>query len=214
MRIYQFPAFRIETQLFHAPGAGYDGGLTAGGAQFITPEPGGFSVLEMTPAISDTEWVNPAASALMSRISGQMLRVRLSASPQLAWSRERLDHLNFDLANPTGANNDAQTKFTSASLKGAVTVHIDMTQFAGLLREGHLIGHAFDTYLVDEIAYVGTVAKITVKPPLRRNTAIGDTCLLTPWFTGRISNGADIRAAYNNLGHVKLGNIILTEAIV
>lgn len=214
MRIYDFPAFIIESQLFHAPGAGYDGGLTAGGAQFITPEPGGFSMLEVAPALIDTEWVNPAVSALMSRISGQVLRIRVSATPQVAWSRQRLDHLNFDLAHPTGARNDAQTTFTAGALIGAVTVSIDMAQFGGLLREGHVIGHAFDTYLVDEIEYVGTVANITVKPPLRRNIAFGDICLFTPWFTGRISNGADIRAGYNNMGHVKPGNIIMHEAVI
>lgn len=214
MKIYQFPTFPIEAQLFHAPGAGYDGGLTSGGAQFITPEPGGFSVLEVTPGIIDTEWVDPAASALMSRISGQVLRIRLSSSPQIAWSRERIDRLDEEWSNPAGARNEAHTVFTAASLKGAVTVSIDMAQYGRLLRAGHVIGHAFDTYMVDEIEYVGTVAKITVKPPLRRNIGLGDICLFTPWFTGRISNGADIRAAYNNLGHVKPGNIILQEAVV
>lgn len=214
MKIYQFPAFRVESQLFHAPGAGYDGGLTAGGAQLITPEPGGFSVLEVAPGVSDTEWVNPASSALMSRISGQILRIRLSATPQIAWSRERLDHLDFEFRNPGGAQNDAHTTFTQPGLKGAVTVSIDMAQFGRLLREGHVIGHAFDTYLIDEIEYVGTVANIIVKPPLRRDIAPGDICFFTPWFTGRISNGADIRSSYNSQGHVKLANIILQEAVV
>jgi hypothetical protein len=30
----------------------------------------------------------------------------------------------------------------------------------------------------------------------------------------RISNGADIRAAYNDMGHVKPGNIVLQETVV
>lgn len=78
MKIYAFPTFRIETQLFHVPGAGYDGGLTAGGAQFITPEPGGFGVLEMAPALIDTEWDSPLASWIMSKISGQIFRARMA----------------------------------------------------------------------------------------------------------------------------------------
>jgi len=49
---------------------------------------------------------------------------------------------------------------------------------------------------------------------LRRNIAAGDNCYLRPWFTGRISNGADIRSAYNSMGHVKPGNIVLQEAVV
>lgn len=213
-KIYQFPTFRIETQLFHSPGAGYDGGLTSGGAQFITPEPGGFGVLEITPALVDTEWLAPAASWLMSKISGQVLRVRLDASPQIAWSRARLDHIEFDLVTPTRADNDAITRFTAASLKGSTTVSVDMAQYGRLLREGHVIGHAFDCYLIDEVEYVGTTARLTVTPPLRRDITIGDVALFRPWFTGRISNGADIRAAYDNLGHVKPGNIILQEAVV
>lgn len=214
MKIHQFPTFRIESQLFHVPGAGYDGGLTSGGAQFITTEPGGFSVLEIQPALSDGEWVDPAASWLMSKISGQVFRIRLSRSPQIAWSRMRIDHLDYDWSNRGGAHNDAVTKFTAPALKGAIAVSIDMAQFGRLLRPGHVIGHAFDCYKIDEIEYVGTVANITVMPPLRRDITVGDECLLTPWFTGRISNGADIRAAYNSLGHVKLGNIILQEAVL
>jgi len=213
MKIYQFPKFRIENQLFHAPGAGYDGGLTSGGAQFITPEPGGFSVLEMTLGLADNEWVDPAASWLMSKISGQILRVQLSATPQISWSLERRNHLDFEWIDRSGAKNDAQTKFTAATLKGATTVSIDMARFGHLIRPGHVIGHAFECYLVDEVEYVGTIANITITPPARRNIAINDACLFRPWFTGRISNGAEFRAAYNNLGHVKTGNIVMSEAV-
>lgn len=212
MKIYDFPTFRIESQLFHVPGAGFDGGLTAGGAQFITPEPGGFSVLEIEPALVDNEWIDPAASWLMSKISGQVFRIRLSRTPQIAWSRDRLDRIDYD--NAGQSQTDGVTKFTAASLKGAITVSIDMAQFGHLIRPGHVIGHAFDCYLVDEVTYVGTTATITVTPPLRRNIAINDPCLLTPWFTGRISNGEAIRAAYNSAGHIKPGKIILQEAIV
>lgn len=214
MKIYQFPTFRIENQLFHVPGAGYDGGLTAGGAQFISPEPGGFAVLEVEPSIKDDEWINPAASWLMSKISGQVLRIRLSRSPQIAWSRERIDRLDHEWENRHGARNDAVTSFTVSALKGSIAVSIDISELGRLLRPGHVIGHAFDCYLVDEIEYVGATANIVVTPPLRRDIAAGDVCEFTPWFTGRIANGAEVRAAYNNLGHVKPGKIILTEAVV
>lgn len=213
-KIYQFPTFRIQTQLFHVPGRGYDGGLTAGGAQFITPEPGGFAVLEIAPSLSDTEWLNPAASWLMSKINGQVLRVRLAKSPQIAWSLTRNNHLDYDLLNRAGADSDAATTFIASALKGEVTVKIDISQLGKMIRPGHVIGHAFDCYLVDDVEYAGDVATITVTPPCRRGIHAGDRCLLTPWFTGRISNGADIRAAYNNMGHVKLGNIVLHEAVL
>lgn len=213
-KIYQFPTFRIESQLFHVPGAGYDGGLTAGGAQFITPEPGGFGVLEITPALSDTEWVNPAFSWLMSKISGQIMRVRLAATPQVAWSRARIDHLDWDWVNRDGARNEAVSKFIAPALKGQITASIDVSQFGRLLRPGHVIGHGYDCYLLDEVEYAGNVATLTLSPPLRRDIATNDFCLFTPWFTGRISNGSEVRAAYNNMGHVKPGKIILQEAVV
>ena len=65
-----------------------------------------------------------------------------------------------------------------------------------------------------EIEYSGDTATAIVKPPLRRNIAAGDNAYLRPWFTGRIANGADIRAGYNSMGHVKPGKIILNEAVV
>lgn len=207
-QVYDFPPMLIETQLFHAPGAGYDGGLTAGGAQFITPEPGGFGVLEIAPAIKDDEWQSPTASWIMSKISGQVFRVRLEPSPQIAYSAKRGEMLNEEWSG------DFTATFSTGALKGTVEVEFDLTGVGPIVLPGHVIGHAFDTYLIDEITYAGDVATAIVTPPLRRDIVDGDDCLLRPWFTGRISNGADIRAAYNNMGHVKPGNIIMQEAVL
>ncbi|WPZ05669.1 hypothetical protein [Pelagerythrobacter marinus] len=219
MKIHQFPTFRIETQLFHVPGAGYDGGLTSGGAQFITPEPGGFSVLEMQPAIIDTEWDFPLASWIMSKISGQVFRVRLAPSPQVAYSRKRgmmavLWDNQETWSNQEEWDGDFTATYSEDALKGSTVVKFDLAGVGPIVSPGHVIGHDYDSYLIDEVSYAGSVATATVTPPLRRNIAPGDNCYLRPWFTGRISNGADIRAAYNNLGHVKPGNIILQEAVL
>jgi hypothetical protein len=219
VKIYTFPTFRIETQLFHVPGAGYDGGLTSGGAQFITPEPGGFSVLEIAPALIDTEWDVPLASWIMSKISGQVFRVRLAPSPQVAFSRQRgAVAVPWEggqaWSNQELWDGDFTAQYAAAGLKGAITVQIDLTGVGPIIGPGHVIGHAFDAYLVDEISYDGDVATAVVTPPLRRAIAPGDSCYLRPWFTGRISNGQAIRAAYNSMGHVKPGNIVLQEAVV
>lgn len=218
-KIYQFPTFRIETQLFHSPGAGYDGGLTAGGAQFITREPGGFGVLEIKPAIIDTEWTAPLASWIMSKISGQVFRVRLAPSPQIAFSRRRgMLAVPWDneqpWSNQENWDGDFTARYSAAGLKGSVTLVIDLTGVGPILSPGHVVGHGFNSYLVDEISYAGDTATAIVTPPLRRDVSAGDDCYLRPWFTGRISNGPDIRAAYNNLGHVAPGNIVLHEAVV
>jgi len=219
MKIYQFPTFRIETQLFHSPGAGYDGGLTSGGAQFITPEPGGFGILEMAPAIIETEWDFPLASWVMSKISGQVFRVRLAPSPQIAYSKKRgMTAVPWDNGQSWSNQEDWDGDFTgiysAAGLKGAVTMSFDLTGVGPIVSPGHVVGHDYDTYLIDEISYVGDVATAIVTPPLRRDIAVGDNCYLRPWFTGRISNGGEIRSAYNSMGHVKPGNIVLQEAVL
>lgn len=219
MKIYPFPTFRVETQLFHVPGAGYDGGLTSGGAQFITPEPGGFTVLEMQLALSDTEWQSPLMSWLMSKISGQVFRVRLAPSPQIAFSRQRgavaVPWSNGQTwSNQEEWDGDFTARFAAAGLKGAVTMSIDLTGVGPIVMPGHTVGHEGETYLIDEISYVGDVGSAIVTPPLRRNIAAGENCFLRPWFTGRISNGAEIRSPYNSSGHVKPGLIVLQEAVV
>lgn len=219
MKIYQFPTCRIEKQLFHVPGAGYDGGLTAGGAQFITPEPGGFGVLEIAPAVIDSEWDAPLASWIMSKISGQVFRVRLAPSPQVAYSRKRgMMAVPWDTglqwSNQEDWDGDFTGTFSAAGLKGSVTVQINLAGVGPIVLPGHVIGHEYGCYLIDEIAYEGDIATAVVTPPLRRDITAGDNCYLRPWFTGRISNGAEIRAAYNHLGHVQPGNIILHEAVV
>lgn len=218
-KIYQFPTFRIETQLFHSPGAGYDGGLTSGGAQFITPEPGGFAMLELAPATIDTEWTAPLASWLMSKISGQVFRVRLAPSPQVAFSKQRgMMAVPWDngqtWSNQENWDGDFTAVYSVSALKGTLEVGLDLTGVGPIVSPGHVIGHAYDTYLVDEIAYSGDTATALLDRPLRRNIAGGDNCYLRPWFTGRISNGSEIRAAYNNLGHVTPGKIVLQEAIL
>lgn len=218
-KIYQFPTFRIESQLFHVPGAGYDGGLTAGGAQFITPEPGGFSMLELTTALIDTEWTAPLASWIMSKISGQVFRVRLAPSPQVAYSRRRgMNAVPWDngqaWSNQKDWDGDFTATYSADALQGSVTMRFDLTGVGPIVGPGHVVGHEYDSYLIDEITYEGDIATAVVTPPLARDIAAGDNCYLRPWFTGRIANGADIRAAYNNLGHVKPGKIILHQAKV
>lgn len=215
MKIYDFPALPIMRQLFHVPGAAYDGGLTSGGAQFITPEPGGISVLEIEPDTDITQWDSPTAAWLMSKINGQIFRVRLSRSPQVSWSRKRLDRLDYDWSSPgMSVDANATASFASSAAKGSTVVTVNLSAFGKILQPGHVIGHEFDCYQVDEVSYSGNVATVTVTPPFRRAISAGSDCLLTPWFTGRIANGAEIRSAYDWLGHVKMPNIIFNEAIV
>lgn len=218
-KIYQFPTFRIERQLFYTPGAGYDGGLTSGGAQLITPEPGGFGYLEIASGVIDSEWDAPLASWIMSKISGQVFRVRLAPSPQIAYSKKRgMVAVPWDngqtWSNQENWDGDFTATYSAPALKGTLEVQFDLTGVGQIVGPGHVIGHAFDCYLVDEISYAGDIATAVLTTPLRRDFATGDNCYLRPWFTGRISNGADIRDAYDSMGHVKPGKIVLHEAVL
>lgn len=217
-KIYTFPTIPIERQLFHVPGAAFDGGLTSGGAQIVTPEPGGFAVLEIEPSLQDGEWSYPSSSWVMSKTNGQIFRVRLAPSPQVAYSKKRgMTGVPWDTgllwSNQEMWDGDFSARYSAPALKGTTTVEVDLTGVGQILEPGHVFGHAFESYIVDEVSYSGDVATVTFTPPLRRNVSVDDQCPLRPWFTGRISMG-DFRSPYNHLGHVKMGNIVLHEAIV
>lgn len=105
---------------------------------------------------------------------------------------------------------------TSEALEGTTIVVVDMSLFGPILKVGHVIGFEDNAYLVDDIEYDENTATITVKPPLRRDVEAGDDISLRPVFTGSISNGSEIRAAYEaaNVGHVQPARIIFTEVII
>lgn len=215
-RVWDFPAIPISKQIFYVPGMVAEGGYTSGGARITSPEPGGFAMLEIQPSWQE-EWSTPFSSWLMSKTNGQILRVQLAPTPQVASSAGRSamrpDHMDLPVSQ---GQFDLVSTFAAASLEGSNQVTIEMDGIGQLLAFGHVIGHAYETYLIDEIEYVGTNAVATVMPPLRRDIAIGDPALFRPYFTGQIINGGDIRASYDaeNRGMVQPGKIILTEVIV
>jgi hypothetical protein len=214
-KIWTLPAIPIMGQLFHVPGAADIGGLTSGGAQIITPEPGGFGVLEIEPSLHTSEWLEPFASWIMSKLNGQILRVRLAPTPQIAWSQRRLNNLSQLWINDT-VSNDAEAKFTTVALEGTTEVVIDLTPFGRILRPGHVIGHQFNTYLIEEIEYTGSIATASILTPLRYDIAINDVALLRPYFQGRIGNRDEVRSTYRSAdnGHIQMGKIVLNEANV
>lgn len=221
-KIYEFPTFPISKQLFHVPGQAIEGGFTSGGARIMSPEPGGFSMLEIQPSLQVREFEYPVSSWLMSKSNGQLLRVRLAPTPQLVasglsvpWGAQTIypDSPWSNLANWAG---DIVSTYVLTTLQGSNRIVIDMSAIGPILKPGHVIGHAFDTYLIDEISYSGSIATAIVIPPIRRNITVGDIAYFRPWFTGYIANGADIRATYDaeNAGHIQIGKIVLNEAVL
>jgi hypothetical protein len=220
-KTYAFPTFPISKQLFHVPGASVDGGITSGGARIRSPEPGGFSMLEIQPSLQPDEWSYPLSSWLMSKTNGEILRVRLAPTPQVAGARNIITSVPWDSEQPWSNQQnwagDVSLSYATTALYGTTTVKIDMLNVGEILQVGHVLGHAYDTYMVDEIEYdENSVATMTVKPPLRRNITAGDDAFPRPWFTGQIVNGEEVRTTYDaeNNGFIQIGKIILSEVVI
>lgn len=222
-KVWTFPTFPISKQLFHVPGAAADGGFTSGGARITSPEPGGFGVLEIQPAMQVDEWRYPISSWLMSKGNGQILRVRLAPTPQIVsrrtsvpWGMESI-YPDAPWSNLQNWEGDLTAVYVTAALEGTSTLVVDMSSLGSLFQVGHVIGHAFETYLIDEIEYdEAGYATLAVTPPLRRDVAINDIVTFRSWFTGSIANPGDFRNTYDaeNVGNIQLNKIILNEVIV
>lgn len=218
MKIYDFPSIPISKQIFYVPGAAIDGGLTTGGVQMRSPEPGGFGVLEIHPSFQTREWRTPFASWLMSKTNGEYLRVRLAPTPQIASAKWR-DVNRDDLLRlgPTDPKQEMFVRALSSALPGTTQVSVDCSMTGPILAVGHVIGHGDSaTYLIDDVQYVGLTANLTVKPPFRSAVSIGAEMPLRPHFIGVIANGNEIRATYDaeNAGAIQLPKIILNEVIL
>lgn len=217
-KVYDFPTIPISKQLFHVPGAASEGGFTTGGARMLSPEPGGRAVLELQPSLQVREWEYPFASWIMSKVNGQIMKVRLAPTPQVLphqssgvlWAGDVLWNNNQPWAR------DAIALYASASLEGTTEIILNLSGVIGRLKPGHVIGHESNTYLIDEIEYNDDIATCVITPPLRRNISANDIALLKPYFTGTISNGSEIRSTYDasNVGHIEIGKIVFNEVIL
>lgn len=230
-KIWDFPTLDVRSQLFHAPGQAFEGGFTSGGVRVTAPEPGGRAYLEVELSLQVNEWDAPFASWIMSKINGDIFRVPLVRTPQvvsttsldlgsevfgLPWAQEG-QYLESAWDNDENwSYGDLPIPVTSGALEGSTVVTVDLSEFGQVLKIGHVIGFDDSSYLVDEIEYDDNSATITVKPPFRKDIAVDDEIKLRPVFTGSISNGAEIRAAYEaqNVGYVQPARIIFTEVII
>ena len=217
--VYNFPTFSVWKQLFHVPGAAADGGYTSGGARITSPEPGGFAALEIQPALQLNEFSYPLCSWLMSKTNGEILRVRLAPTPQIA--SYVAGTVPWDTDQPWNNNEpwigDYTASYSATALPGSNVFKVDMALLGPILKQGHVIGHMNSCYKIDDISYDNTgLATITVKPPIRKSVTIGDPVYFRPWFTGMITNPNDMRQTYDAEmnGAIQLGNIILSEVVL
>ena len=224
--VTDFPDLQISEQLFHVPGQAISGGFTTGGARISSPEPGGFSVLELKPSLHVNEVANPFHSWIMSLVNGEVFRVKMTRTPQLltdpSFNPQILtspwdDGTPFD--DGSFWDNSArifESTFRAASLSGSSKMTIDASGLNGLLKPGHVIGHDDYAYVVTAIEHVGVNALLTVKPPVRKAIAVGDRVEFTPYFTGSIRNANEIRSSFAiaNNRHHELGKIIFDEVVL
>jgi len=220
--ILDFPDVEFKGQIFYVPGISSEGGYTSGGAVVSTFEPGGYGILEITLARRDEFMLDPEISWLMSQTNGQFLRVQLAQTPQLV-SERSFDDMDGQVRTQGSSDYVARPKreifgvFASGALKGSRSVTVDLSNYGPVLKRGHLIGHEDATYQVQSISYAaGSIATIEVSPPFRKNIVADDVAHLRPWFIGTITNGSEIRAAYEstNNGAIELPTIKMREVIL
>lgn len=231
--ILDWPLAVVPTgQVFYAPGQAFDGGYTSGGAETLSPEPGGRAYLDMAFNTLKSDQASRLASWIMSKGSA-IWRVPLFRSVQLVpqadlllpapdplvgvpWEDDAGDDLLWD--GDIGWGPDYGVNPTVAALEGAVTLTIDMSPYGQVLLPGHVIGYRERSYMVDAIVYSeddGT-AVVTVTPPLRTAVVLGDDNQVTfrPFMYARMLDPSSFRAMFDQGRWVKPGNVAFAEVIL
>jgi len=229
--IYDWPSsVRPSAQLFYAGGQMQDGGFTSSGARVGYPEPGGRSFLDLEFSYQRNASPDTLVSWLMSKIAnGNLFRVTIAQTPQvlndedlglsdastggLLWAAEGLlparawdggNLWEFEPGAVAGA----------AALDGTTTLTVDMGDLPAALKVGHVIGIADTAYLVDDLEWDGSVATITVDPPLRADVSADDFITLRPKMVCFATNPENFRANYRPANDILPGSIRMTEAIL
>lgn len=238
--IYDWPTVIPVRQLYHSGGQAVESVLTAGAVRVLSPEPGGFGLLEME--FGRVEDADTLVSWLLSKIAnGNVFRIPITRSPQLVSAAalgiaideydplrrfgmtetvtpSELDGLPWETGvtwlNGGGWMFSPVVLATAVSLAGSSEIAFDMGTLANGLRHGHVIGHRDTAYLVEDISYAGSVATVTVDPPLRSAVAVDDMIRLRPKATFMATNPQAFRGLYDAAGLVQLGSASFVEAIV
>lgn len=229
-KVYDFPPIWRGKQLFHAGGQAFDGGFTSGGARVLTPEPGGRGILNMEFTVQRNAPADPIVSWLCSMIAnGNIFRIPISFTPQivplpdLGLSASDNAGLPWAAAGMTpegpwsnGQNwaSDVLAETAATALAGTVMLVLDFGDLQPALRHGHLIGHDDVTYLVEDIEYDGSVATITVNPPLRNTVAQGDLVTFRPKMLAVARNPDSFRGLYEPADIIRLGSVEFVEALI
>lgn len=229
-KVYDWPPLIRSRQFFHSGGQAYEGGFTSGGARVLTPEPGGRGILniEFNLQLRDMK-ANPIVSWVGTMIAnGNIFRIPIGCTPQLV----KLTDLGVEVVAdglpwasdgmlPEGPWDNGQNwafdvgaGAASTALAGTTILEIDMGELLPGLRHGHLIGHEDVTYLVEDIAYDGSVATIAVNPPLRKPVSQGEFITFRPKMLGIARNPEAFRSLYEPSNLIRLGSVEFVEALI
>lgn len=227
--VYDWPQSLIPwNQVFHVPGQAVDGGFTTGGARTFSPEPGGRAILEWTFNPQQSVSAPRMFSWLLSKVAnGAVFRLRLLPSAQTIDGAD----LGFDVPpsydglgipwegdiywdNGFGWDVEYGAPVGAAGVEGSTTLVVNFGTLDRSLGHGHVIGVGGAAYVVDDIAYIGSVATITVAPPLRTNASIGDFVTFRPTFLGVCTDPSAFKAMFDVSGIIRPGSITFAEAIL
>ena len=203
------------SQLFRAGGVAIDGGMTLGGASVENPEPGGRGEL----LLGFTQFADPdtnrRAGWMLSRLlNGSIMRVRLwTPSVQLI----TLADLGLTVVGNDWTSNPT-APITTAAAKGAVTIIIDMTAYGPVMGRGHVLGFASGSYEFAHeamnVVYAGSIATVTLAPPLRRALTISDVAKFRPSMMVTCSNARDVANKFKWAQTMAMNDANLVESLV
>ena len=222
-------------QAFRAGGAAQDSGFTLGGSAILTPEAGGRAWLDAQ--FSYTGGIKGRlVSWLLSKImNGNVFRVPVARSAQLVSALDLGLPFTYDqFGNPWSnglpwgsrfnwqfepcivATADASEGSTTVSVDlGSTTVSVDLGVIGQVLNFGHPVGHLGRCYVIDDIAYgAGTLATLTLNPPLRVDVTAGDLFTLRPSMLATVPDPTGFQALFEPGGVIQPGTISFREALL
>lgn len=224
--IYNWPSSVIPiNQLFYAGGETDEALYTVGGVAAMSPEPGGRAFLDVAFNYTKDDAASLDVSWLMSKVNnGNVFLIPIYRSIQVATpgtltkTQERDGILwsnGQTWSNGQGWKSSPAAAVDAAALEGETTIVLDMGGLGSILKKGHVIGPSTGgAHIIDDISYVGTIATITLNPPLRRDVAEGSRFTLRPKMFCYMESTESFRAMFEGGRWVRPGSCTFIEALV
>ena len=191
-----------------------------------SPEPGGRAELHMTFAPFATEKANKDASWTISRMmGGDIFRIPLYETVQLVsgaslsapsggltWSNgQKWSNGQFWAWKPVAEVN-------ASALKGASQVQVDVGSSGEVIELGHVVGFKDGSYdfshVVMDVSYSGTVATLTLEPPLRRAVTTATSMQFRPSMLVQCVNAPEVMGRFRSGRHMAFNAALFVEALV